>query len=69
MQHEIIPIVCVGESLEQNEAGETETFVSGQVRGAFKGISAEQAKGIIVAYERHERKTRDGREPARGGER
>lgn len=47
----LTPIVCVGESLEQNQRGETETFVSGQVRGAFEGISAEQAAGIVVAYE------------------
>jgi triosephosphate isomerase len=45
------PIVCVGESLEQNQAGETVPFVSGQVRAAFDGITAGQAKGIVVAYE------------------
>ena len=45
------PIVCVGESLEQNEAGITEQFVGGQVRAAFAGLSTEQAKGIVVAYE------------------
>jgi len=43
--------VAVGESLEQNEAGETESWVSGQVRAAFDGISAEQARGVVVAYE------------------
>ena len=47
----MIPIVCVGEDLAQNEAGVTETFVSGQVRAAFAGISANQARGVIVAYE------------------
>lgn len=45
------PIVCVGESLEQNQAGETVPFVSGQVRAAFDGITPGQAKGIVVAYE------------------
>jgi triosephosphate isomerase (TIM) len=51
LAHGLIPIVCVGEDLAQNEAGVTETFVSGQVRAAFAGISAEQARGIVVAYE------------------
>ena len=36
----INPIIAVGESLEQNEAGETVEFVSGQVRAALEGISA-----------------------------
>jgi triosephosphate isomerase len=51
LTHGITPIVCVGESLEQNRAGETEAFVSRQVQAAFDGITAEQARGIIVAYE------------------
>jgi triosephosphate isomerase len=51
LAHGLKPIVAVGESLEQNQAGETEAFVSGQVVAAFDGISAEQAKGIVVAYE------------------
>lgn len=51
LAHDLKPIVCVGESLEQNKAGETEAFVSQQVKGAFAGISAENAAGIIVAYE------------------
>ncbi len=51
LAHGLIPIVCVGENLAQNEAGETETFVSGQVRAAFAGLSAEQARRCVVAYE------------------
>jgi triosephosphate isomerase len=45
------PIVCVGENLEQNQAGETVTFVGGQVRGALKDVTREQAAEIIFAYE------------------
>jgi len=41
----------VGESLEQNQAGETEAFVSKQVKAAFDGITPDQALGIVVAYE------------------
>jgi triosephosphate isomerase len=51
LAHKLIPIVCVGENLAQNEAGQTDAFVSGQVRAAFAGISAEQARGTVVAYE------------------
>ncbi|MBW7882685.1 MAG: triose-phosphate isomerase [Caldilineaceae bacterium] len=45
------PIICVGESLEQNERGETSAFVSGQVRAALAGFTAEQVKAVIIAYE------------------
>lgn len=47
----ITPIVCIGESLEQNKAGETVSFVGNQIRGAFVGISAEQAQTVVLAYE------------------
>ena len=51
LAHHINPIICVGENLDQNEAGETDAFVGGQVRAAFAGISAEEAQRIVVAYE------------------
>lgn len=51
LAHGLTPIVCVGESLEQNEAGETRSFVSGQVRAAFDGLSPEQAASCVIAYE------------------
>lgn len=47
----ITPILCVGESLEQRDAGETLDFVAGQVRSALAGITAEQMKGVVIAYE------------------
>lgn len=47
----LIPIVCVGESLEQKEAGETKIWVSGQVENAFAGFSAAQVADVIIAYE------------------
>jgi triosephosphate isomerase len=49
--HGLKPIVCVGENLQQNQAGETVEFVGGQVRVAFEGITAEQARITTVAYE------------------
>ncbi|NWG16654.1 MAG: triose-phosphate isomerase [Chloroflexi bacterium] len=45
------PILAVGESLAQNEAGETQTFVGGQVRAALAGIEADNMQNIVVAYE------------------
>jgi triosephosphate isomerase len=45
------PIVCVGETLEQREAGKTEHVVEKQVRGSLKGITAEQMEETIIAYE------------------
>jgi triosephosphate isomerase len=51
LAHGLTPIICVGENLEQNQAGETEAFVGGQVRGAFDGIGAADAAQIVVAYE------------------
>ncbi len=51
LAHGLKPIVCVGENLEQNKAGETEVFVGGQVRAAFEGITAEQAMNVTMAYE------------------
>jgi triosephosphate isomerase len=51
LAHGLIPIICVGESLAQNEAGETQAFVSGQVRAALDGLTAEQIAGLVIAYE------------------
>jgi triosephosphate isomerase len=45
------PIVCVGESLEQRDAGQTAEIVQGQLRGSLAGLSAEQVGGLVVAYE------------------
>lgn len=46
---QLTPIICVGESLEQNEAGETIEVVTKQVRAAFEGIDSPQ--GTVIAYE------------------
>jgi triosephosphate isomerase len=47
----LIPIVCVGETIEQRKAGDTEKVVGEQVKGCFADISAEQAQTLVVAYE------------------
>jgi triosephosphate isomerase len=51
LAHSLTPMICVGESLEQNEADETQSFVSGQVQAAFAGLTADQASQCIIAYE------------------
>lgn len=45
------PIVCCGESLEIREAGETLKWIEGQIRSAFTGVSADDAKKVVIAYE------------------
>ncbi len=47
----LIPIVCVGESLAQREAGETDSWVRGQVEAALKGFDTAQRRQIVLAYE------------------
>jgi triosephosphate isomerase len=47
----LIPIVCVGETLEQNEAGQTDEVVGGQVRAALDGLTEAQVAGLVLAYE------------------
>ena len=51
LAHHLMPIVCVGENLAQNEAGETVAFVGGQIKAAFAGLSAAEAAKVVVAYE------------------
>ncbi len=45
------PIVCVGETLDEREAGETEARVSSQTRAAFAGVKAVDAATCVIAYE------------------
>jgi triosephosphate isomerase (TIM) len=51
LRHGIVPIVCVGESLEEREAGGTESKVAEQIRGAFEGLDPEAAASAVIAYE------------------
>ena len=47
----IRPIMCVGESLEQRDSGELFDFVRSQLVGGLDGISAEDMRRVVVAYE------------------
>lgn len=51
LQYGLTPIICVGENLAQNEAGETDAFVGEQVRAALDGLSPAQIGRCILAYE------------------
>jgi len=48
---DIVPIVCVGESLEQREAGQTLSFVGGQIAASLAQIPKQRAAEVVVAYE------------------
>jgi len=50
-KHGLTPIVCVGEKLEEREAGQTKAVCKVQTEAAFAGLSAEQAAQAVVAYE------------------
>lgn len=51
INHGMVPIICVGETLEQKEAGQTNDLVSGQVKAALEGLTADQVKNVVIAYE------------------
>ena len=47
----LIPIICCGESLTQREQGITIDWIRKQIKIAFQNVSADQAKGTVIAYE------------------
>ncbi len=49
--HGMTPILCVGETLEEREAGTTEAKVAGQIKAALKGRPAAEVAAMVVAYE------------------
>jgi triosephosphate isomerase len=51
LAHGLLPIVCVGETEDQYDAGQTTEVVSGQVRGCLAGLTADEVSGLVVAYE------------------
>ena len=51
LRHGISPIICVGENLEQNEAGETFSVIERQITAALDGLPLEQALKCVIAYE------------------
>lgn len=49
--HNLVPIICVGETLEEREANQTMNVVEEQVKAALAGLSEEQVNATIIAYE------------------
>ena len=49
--HGMTPIVCVGETLEEREAGSAESKVTGQVEAAVTGLPTERVERLVIAYE------------------
>ena len=47
----LIPIVCLGETLDQRKAGKTQDIVRGQFDGSLAGLTAEQMQQTVIAYE------------------
>jgi triosephosphate isomerase (TIM) len=48
---DMIPILCVGERIEERDAGRTEAVVQGQTRTALAGVDPERIRELVVAYE------------------
>jgi len=50
-EHGILPILCIGESLEERDQGITDTILLSQLSGSFKNVPLETGLEVIVAYE------------------
>ena len=51
LQYNLLPIICVGETLEQREKGNAKDIVKTQIDGALKDLSTDEVQTIIIAYE------------------
>jgi triosephosphate isomerase len=51
LDHGLVVILCCGESLEQREAGQTESWLTGQIRAALGVVTREEQDRLVVAYE------------------
>lgn len=49
--HNLVPILCCGETLEQREAGVTNDFIACQIKVDMAGLTNEQAEKVVIAYE------------------
>ena len=50
-EHNLIPIVCCGESLEEREGNITEKVLEGQIKVGLKELNKEQVEKLVIAYE------------------
>jgi len=51
LAHELIPIICVGETLAEREGNQTAKVIETQIRGVLNGLTPGQMKSVVVAYE------------------
>jgi triosephosphate isomerase len=51
IEHKLVPVICCGETLEQREQGVTLDWIRVQIKIALQGVAAEDAKGVVIAYE------------------
>ncbi|MCF2612101.1 triose-phosphate isomerase [Fusobacterium perfoetens] len=51
LAHGMTPILCIGEKLEDREAGRTNDVNKTQINGGLAGLTAEEAKKVVIAYE------------------
>lgn len=51
LYHGIVPILCVGETLEERQAGQTEAVVASQLAGALQGVESAELYSAVIAYE------------------
>jgi len=47
----LVPIVCIGETLAEREAGETLSVLDRQIKAGFDGVTGEQVGALVIAYE------------------
>lgn len=51
MEHKLVPVICIGETLEQRQSGQTLEIVLGQLTKAFESVNLSDSSQAIVAYE------------------
>ncbi|WP_136799398.1 triose-phosphate isomerase [Desulfosediminicola ganghwensis] len=51
LKNDLIPVFCIGETIEEREAGNTFSVLESQLKNGLAGINKEQAAGIVIAYE------------------
>ena len=51
LQHGLTPVLCVGETKPQRDAGDAEAVTLGQLRAGLGGLAAEQVRDVVIAYE------------------
>lgn len=51
LEADMVPVVCIGETLDERDGGQLEAVLERQVRGALAGLTADQLSSLVLAYE------------------